>query len=347
MLDTGSSIKSGSYKKMNNQIKNLLKTTSRSFYLSIKFIPKNMRNCFACGYLLCRYADSITDTNFLSKTRKIFWLKKFPSLLIHQQKNETETLVKEIFSAKEKNTAEKKLLENLSTCIDFFNTLNIDEKKLVIEVVENVCKGMLLDLEYFSDEKIKALETAKQLEEYCYYIGGMPGVFWTKLIMLKAKKHYNPQIFLQAEKIGKSLQLVNILKDIEQDYKIKRCYLPAEDLQVHNLFVQDIAKPQNFYKLKQVLDKWILKSGEGLLTSKEYIHQLPNNFWLRLSIMLPLLFAFDTLTLIARDFNFGKPLKISKLKVYSTLVFSPLTIPFLNIIIRRKYKTLKNSLTHI
>lgn len=332
---------------MNNQIKNLLKTTSRSFYLSIKFIPQNMRNCFACGYLLCRYADSIADTNFLSKTRKTFWLKKFPTLLIEQKKSEAENLTQEIFSAEQKNTAEKKLLESLSICIDFFNTLDIDEKKLVIEVVKNVCKGMLLDLEHFNDKEIKALETAKQLDEYCYYIGGQPGIFWTKLIALKTKKHYNPQIFLQAEKIGKSLQLVNILKDIEQDYKIKRCYLPNEDLQVHNLSAQDMTKPQNFYKIKQIIDKWLLKSAEGLLTSKEYFSQIPSNFGMRLSIILPILMAFDTLTLIAREFKLGKSMKIKKSRVWMTIMFSPIIIPLFNMVIRHKYKRLKNSLTHI
>ncbi|MBT7283277.1 MAG: squalene/phytoene synthase family protein, partial [Elusimicrobiaceae bacterium] len=327
---------------MNKQIKQLLKTISRSFYLSIKFIPKNMQKCFACGYLLCRYADSIADTNIFTNERKSYWLQKFPSLYIYQQKNDIELLLKEIFEANKQSTPEKKLLESFKLSLSFFNTLDEEEKKLVLEVLENVCKGMLLDLEYFDGKKIKALETKKQLDEYCYYIGGMPGVFWTKLIMLKTKAHHNPQIYLQAEKIGKALQVVNILKDIEQDYNLKRCYLSQEDLKVYNLNPEDINKPQNFYKLKQIIDGHILSTANNLKVINEYLSQIPNNFFLKLSIVLPILFAFETLTLIARDFNFGKPLKISKLKVYSAIAFSPLTIPFLNIIIRKKYKTLKN-----
>ena len=44
-------------------IETLLKNTSRSLYLSVQALPGNMRPAFGIAYLLCRYADTIADTD--------------------------------------------------------------------------------------------------------------------------------------------------------------------------------------------------------------------------------------------------------------------------------------------
>jgi farnesyl-diphosphate farnesyltransferase len=40
----------------------LLKSVSRSFYLTIRFLPKQMRPAVALGYMLARATDSVADT---------------------------------------------------------------------------------------------------------------------------------------------------------------------------------------------------------------------------------------------------------------------------------------------
>ncbi|MBP6602801.1 MAG: squalene/phytoene synthase family protein, partial [Verrucomicrobiales bacterium] len=39
----------------------LLKSVSRSFYLSMRFLPAGMRDPISLGYLLARFSDTIAD----------------------------------------------------------------------------------------------------------------------------------------------------------------------------------------------------------------------------------------------------------------------------------------------
>ena len=55
----------------------LLKEVSRSFYISVRFLPKRIRSAIALGYLLARASDTIADTNHLPPTERIEFLKRF------------------------------------------------------------------------------------------------------------------------------------------------------------------------------------------------------------------------------------------------------------------------------
>ena len=47
---------------INEKIDNLLKTTSRSFYPTLKYLPKKVRGQIGLLYLLARVADTIADS---------------------------------------------------------------------------------------------------------------------------------------------------------------------------------------------------------------------------------------------------------------------------------------------
>ena len=47
---------------INEKIDNLLKNTSRSFYPTLKYLPKKVRGQIGLLYLLARVADTIADT---------------------------------------------------------------------------------------------------------------------------------------------------------------------------------------------------------------------------------------------------------------------------------------------
>ena len=55
----------------------LLKGVSRSFYLSVRFLPRRIRMAIALGYLLARASDTIADTNQLPPAERIEFLKRF------------------------------------------------------------------------------------------------------------------------------------------------------------------------------------------------------------------------------------------------------------------------------
>src|SRR6201996_7297104 len=49
----------------------LLKSVSRSFYLTLRVLPKGMRDPVGLAYLLARAADTIADTSLISPGKRM------------------------------------------------------------------------------------------------------------------------------------------------------------------------------------------------------------------------------------------------------------------------------------
>ena len=132
--------------------------------------------------------------------------------------------------------AEKLLLEKIEDSLALLQTLSPADLKLVRDVLTTITSGQELDLRRFasaSAEKIIALETAAELDDYTYRVAGCVGEFWTKI----CRAHLFPnarldekQFITDGIRFGKGLQLVNILRDLPADLKNGRCYLPTQRL---------------------------------------------------------------------------------------------------------------------
>ena len=71
------------------------------------------------------------------------------------------------------------------------------------------------------------------LDRYTYFVAGCVGEFWTKISLdhTASLHHWNAEDMLaRAVRFGKGLQLTNILRDLAQDLRIGRCYLPRTEL---------------------------------------------------------------------------------------------------------------------
>ena len=63
----------------------LLKEVSRSFYISVRFLPKRIRLTIALGYLLARASDTIADTNHLPPSERIRVLERLLECITNRQ----------------------------------------------------------------------------------------------------------------------------------------------------------------------------------------------------------------------------------------------------------------------
>src|SRR5260370_25905423 len=63
----------------------LLKDVSRTFYISVRFLPKRIRLTIALGYLLARASDTIADTNRLPSTERIQILERLLECIASRQ----------------------------------------------------------------------------------------------------------------------------------------------------------------------------------------------------------------------------------------------------------------------
>jgi farnesyl-diphosphate farnesyltransferase len=312
----------------------ILKRVSRSLYLSIRALPGSMRPVFSTAYLLCRAADSITDGSRLPRHRRIYWIEKFPALLINRRLRgaELDTLVPESAAAAE-TKGEKELLAALPEIFACADSLPQEELRLVYEVLSEVCGAMTEDLSVFGQDTatLRAFQTPAQLEKYCRRIGGGPGIFWTRAAMLHADiKSCGDTLAEQGRQIGEALQLVNILRDTPRDLRRGRCYWPQNELEEAGLQPQDLLSVAAQPRLRKILRKWTLETIRKITCAEEYVSCLPRTqFRLRSAVIWPIYWGLDTLQEIWKAENFLDPQFIAKMpraRIYFTVAKTSATL---------------------
>jgi len=85
---------------------------------------------------------------------------------------------------------------------------------------EDILRGVEMDL------TARRYLTFEQLEEYCYLVASAVG-----LLCIEIFGYANPAARGYAVDLGLAFQLTNILRDVEEDARRGRIYLPLEDLQ--------------------------------------------------------------------------------------------------------------------
>lgn len=77
--------------------------------------------------------------------------------------------------------------------------------------------------------------TFDDLQVYCYKVASVVG-----LMMCYVFGYRNVRALPYAEKMGLAMQLTNILRDVAEDLRMGRIYLPAEELEAFGLSEQDL-----------------------------------------------------------------------------------------------------------
>src|SRR5258706_929 len=225
-----------------------VKAVSRSFYLSLRVLPKGARAVMELGYLLCRAADSIADTDSLPAEERLRTLQRWDELVSKFPMN-SGSLENFAGSLQEKisspASAEGNLLIHLGDIFKAALQLSRTDQSLIQEIVHAVLQGMMMDLSLFGDssENLKAFFVTGDLETYIGWIGGSPGHFWTKVCL----EHF-PRLKIKDQKkwledafqFGTGLQMINILRDLPNDLRKGRCYIPLEMLKKNNLTPEDL-----------------------------------------------------------------------------------------------------------
>lgn len=208
----------------------ILKGVSRSFYLSLRLLPRPMRRAAGIAYLLARTSDTIADSVSGSAEERIGSLLDF----LKQVRGDAATnSFPETFYAGITDTREVMLLLSHVEILEALKGLESDEIGLIHEVLETIVGGQILDLERFGNagDELRGLKNAEELEDYAWRVAGCVGLFWTRLgfLTMGEKFSHHPQAELEqwAVEYGKGLQLVNILRDFSADRRMGRCYLPV------------------------------------------------------------------------------------------------------------------------
>ncbi len=278
----------------------LLKSVSRSFYLSIRFLPKSLRVPVGVAYLLARATDTVADSATHSLQKRVEQLKMMESAILGQLSGDAyQALMIELASvgAVQSHEGEAHLLQEFDSCMAIFHGCEEAEQSLIREVLHTIITGQIWDLEYF--EQCSSVQTNEELELYTYRVAGCVGEFWTKLSRLKLRDRFSvapDKLLLDwGRHYGMALQLVNILRDRSEDEEKGRCYIPKTD---KDWFAQAIS--------------WF---DEADLYSDSLIDRR-----LRFATTLPAQLGRRTLEAMLNSHEPNTKIKITKKTVYSEMV---------------------------
>lgn len=296
---------------MDAELWQLLKGVSRSFYLSIRFLPTTIRPCIALGYLMARASDTIADANSLAATDRLQILNQLRSQLFTIGANLRRGL--KDCAERQPDGPERLLLERIEPVLAWVGRLPPNDQKLLLEVLQNIMRGQILDIERFElASSFRALRSSDELEEYTYLVAGSVGEFWTKLC-LQAWSRYSrvddQGIITLGIEYGKGLQLVNILRDYPSDVQLGRSYLPvagalSTDLKVDPLF-----------------QEWHAIARRYLESGAKYV-RLIRPIRVRFACALPVLIGIDTLDKMKSMPPLGQKIKVSRGRVYWLMLLS-------------------------
>ena len=190
--------------------KSVLKKNGKSFYWAGKFLPKECINRAAELYSFCRILDDIADNGEINSLKDLNNIRS-------NIKNKTFTDLENFYSIK------------------YPKFLNLSSEKVVIDLID----GLILDQEAILFKK------EEELIRYSYHVAGTVGI-----MMCDALKCDNSLAKSFAIDLGIAMQLTNIARDVLEDAKMGRRYLPGTWVQ--NISPKEIVLAAKTNDLKKI-----------------------------------------------------------------------------------------------
>src|SRR5260221_1747297 len=189
------------------QAEALTREYSKSFYLATSLLPKADRRAVRALYGFCRDTDNIVDDPQVEVYHDLNWW-------LEEVNRPWQEQIRPILAA----------------------WADTRERYGVPEVYgDELIEGCEMDL------KLDRYQTFDELERYCYCVASTVGLMAMQILGTTTGIDYE-DAKPYAIKLGVALQLTNILRDVGEDARRGRIYLPLEDLNRFNVSETDILK---------------------------------------------------------------------------------------------------------
>ncbi len=266
----------------------ILKGVSRSFYLSLRLLPRLMRGPLSLGYLLARASDTIADTEEVDVAIRVRCLAMFQSAMIdHEVRKCLLELLNEDFIEAQTDAKERVLLERLEDVFLWFDSSWEWVWYALQRLMETIIQGQTFDLEHFALSGTGELEREEDLMNYCYMVAGCVGEYWTE-VGCRTDSSFSTlereELEEQGVAFGQGLQLVNILRDLPRDMYHGRVYIPGVSV-------------ANEAHLMEESQRWRDYARELIQYGYTYARSLRQKR-ARIAVVLPAMLAEKTLDLL-------------------------------------------------
>lgn len=189
-----------------------------SFYYSFRFLAPDRRRAITALYAFCRevddIADEVTDID-VARAKLGWWRAELANMFAgHPQHPVT------------------KALEPAS------QSFGVDQVRL-----NEIIDGMEMDLTR------RRYNDFESLKLYCHRVAGIVGQLSASIFGFS-----QPQTMDYAENLGLAFQLTNIIRDVGEDARRDRIYLPADELQRFNVSAEDILRARHTANFNQLME---------------------------------------------------------------------------------------------
>lgn len=166
-----------------------------SFTLSFMFLPKEKRDAMTALYAFCREVDDVVDecTDYQIAQTKLAWWKQEIQRLFHE-------------------TPQHPVTQALQPVVKTFDL----KEAHFIEIID----GMQMDTQY------NRYADFEQLALYCYRVASVVGLLSAQIF-----GYSDPATLQYAHDLGMAFQLTNIIRDVGEDARRGRIYIPLDELE--------------------------------------------------------------------------------------------------------------------
>jgi squalene synthase HpnC len=213
----------------------IARASRSNFYYAFFLLPKPKRDALAALYAFMRLVDDVSDENqsLLAKQRGLAkWRAAFDEAVTgHSQVFDGTAAIR---LPSEASYGEAEVLPALVDTMRRY--------KMPTRYLHDLISGAEMDL------TVQTYPTFDRLREYCYRVAGTVGLTCTHVFGFSDARALD-----LAEKLGLAFQLTNIIRDVHEDYKLGRVYLPQEDLQRYGISPEDFGRDEVTLGVRELL----------------------------------------------------------------------------------------------
>ncbi|MEM7192679.1 MAG: phytoene/squalene synthase family protein, partial [Pseudomonadota bacterium] len=301
----------------------LIPQLSRTFALTIPKLPADLRSTVGVAYLLCRAADTIEDSQVADPPQKIAQLDAF--LRVVEDNSQTEEVSKSLMAALsgQVGSEELNLLHSLPHLFEALSRSSARQQAAVRTCLTKMASGMkaYVDRPY-------GLNDMAELDDYCYVVAGVVGEMLTELFCDHAADidRERDALHARAASFGQGLQMTNILKDIWDDRRQGRCYLPKSLFGSVSLDLGDLDEAAQSPDFRPTIHRLANTALAHLGSAVEYTLLIPRQHsGIRQFCLLAIGMAYATLNRVMQVSEFSpdyRP-KISRSTVQGVMLAAP------------------------
>lgn len=189
-----------------------------SFTLSFIFLPRAKREAMTALYAFCREVDDVVDecTDYQVAQTKLNWWK---------------AEIQRLYQMQAQHPVTKAL------------TPIVQQYQLAEEHFQEIIDGMEMDL------KFNRYEDFRQLQLYCYRVASVVGLLSAQIFGFQHRKTLK-----YAHDLGMAFQLTNIIRDVGEDARRGRIYLPLDELRKAGVSEEDILHGHETTAVKTLME---------------------------------------------------------------------------------------------